>query len=229
MRLGWMGSPPSALRSVVGGLGARRQGQPCGWLQDGALWLSDGKAECALIAAADVPLTLGGAARYNIEKKDYSIVRGASSIVRETTYKTFTPRLGLRYKLSPAPVLVMADERLLRQILNNLVNNAIKFTPEGGAITVEATAPRPDVVAIAVRDTGIGMAPEKLAMLFKPFSQLDSSLSRKYGGTGLGLTLVDRLVRLHGGTVEGMSEPGRGSTFQVELPAGGVPKQTLTS
>lgn len=151
-----------------------------------------------------------------------------ASVVEVLRRTAEAKRLQLTFVRSPAPVLVMADERLLRQVLNNLISNAIKFTPEGGAITVGATTPRPDVAAIAVSDTGIGMPPEKLAMLFKPFSQLDSSLSRKYGGTGLGLTLVDRLVRLHGGTVEVTSEPGRGSTFQVELPAGAVPAQSLT-
>jgi len=114
-------------------------------------------------------------------------------------------------------ILVMADERLLRQALNNLLSNAIKFTPAGGAVVVELKVTGSDTVVLTVRDTGIGIPAEKLSLLFKPFSQIDSSLSRKYGGTGLGLTLVDRLVRMHGGKVDVTSAVGRGSAFSIEL------------
>lgn len=119
----------------------------------------------------------------------------------------------------PAPLFVNADERLLRQVIHNLVSNAVKFTPKEGRIELTVARLPAGGVSVAVRDTGIGIAREKIPLLFKPFSQLDSSLARQFGGTGLGLALVERLVRMHGGSVAVESAPGAGSTFTVELPA----------
>jgi signal transduction histidine kinase len=130
------------------------------------------------------------------------------------------------------------DPRYLRQILFNLLSNAEKFTPEGGRVTLEAhhvarTVPEgcPHRVALAsypaavshyleirVSDTGIGIAPADQARLFQPFVQLDSSLSRQFGGTGLGLAMVKRLVELHHGYLAMESVPGQGSAFTVWFP-----------
>ncbi len=116
-------------------------------------------------------------------------------------------------------VSILADIRRLRQILVNLLNNAVKFTPENGRITLEVQA---DAMAgkmrFSVTDSGIGITAQDLQKLFKPFVQLESSLSRQYAGTGLGLTLVKNLVELHGGHIEVQSEPGAGSCFTFELP-----------
>lgn len=115
-------------------------------------------------------------------------------------------------------LMVAADERLLRQALGNLLSNAIKFTPEGGSVAVEVAEGAGGTARVTVRDSGIGIPPEKVGLLFRPFLQLDSSLTRKFGGTGLGLSLVDRIVRMHGGRVEVESEVGKGSAFSVILP-----------
>jgi signal transduction histidine kinase len=125
-----------------------------------------------------------------------------------------------------------ADERRLRQILLNLLSNASKFTTDG-TITLEVAAepaasglpggPPGGWVRFAVRDTGIGMTPEQTARLFQPFAQADSSTSRKYGGTGLGLVISRRLAWMMGGDVTLQSTPGTGSTFTVRLPAAGPP------
>jgi len=114
---------------------------------------------------------------------------------------------------------IQADERRLKQILVNLLSNAVKFTPEGGNIglTVQADADE-GLVRFTVWDTGIGIAPQDMDKLFKPFVQLDSGLARKYSGTGLGLSLVHRLVELHGGSISVESEVGKGSRFTVCLP-----------
>jgi len=114
---------------------------------------------------------------------------------------------------------VYADARRLKQILVNLLANAVKFTPEGGRIRLEVTE-RPDHshIEFAVEDTGIGIAPENLPKLFKSFQQIDSSLNRKYAGTGLGLALVKRMTEMHGGTVSVRSEVGKGARFTVALP-----------
>ncbi|MES2940574.1 MAG: ATP-binding protein [Pseudomonadota bacterium] len=110
-----------------------------------------------------------------------------------------------------------SDQTKLRQIVLNLVSNACKFT-EGGTIAV-AVEPAPgDALSIAVRDTGIGMAPEQLARLFQPFTQADASITRKYGGTGLGLTISRSFAQMMGGDIAVASTPGEGSTFTLRLP-----------
>ena len=123
---------------------------------------------------------------------------------------------------------IMLDERRIRQVLINLLNNAVKFTLEGGTITLEVsqvqresstTNPTPlNYLKIAVIDTGIGISAENIQKLFQPFIQIDSALNRQYNGTGLGLALVKRLVEIHGGNVELTSELGVGSCFAINLP-----------
>ncbi|MDX2241837.1 MAG: GAF domain-containing protein [Leptolyngbyaceae cyanobacterium bins.302] len=109
-----------------------------------------------------------------------------------------------------------ADERRLKQMLLNLLSNAVKFTPSGSVcLTVKKHL---QGVAFVVKDTGIGIAADKLPLLFQPFSQLDSQLSRRYAGTGLGLALTRKLARLHGGDVTVESLPEQGSTFTLYLP-----------
>ena len=116
-----------------------------------------------------------------------------------------------------------ADLTKLRQALFNLLSNACKFT-EQGVVTVSvtrdaATADGGDSIVFAVRDTGIGMTPEQMGRLFQEFGQADASTTRRYGGTGLGLALSRRLCRMMGGDISVASEPGRGSTFTIRLPA----------
>lgn len=117
------------------------------------------------------------------------------------------------------PVQVPADEKLLRQLLQNLLSNALKFTPQHGTVSVLVSSRPEGGAAISVEDSGVGMAEGKRAQIFRPFTQGDGSLSRQIGGTGLGLTLVARIARLHGATVAVRSQPGRGSTFTLELRA----------
>jgi PAS domain S-box-containing protein len=111
-----------------------------------------------------------------------------------------------------------ADERRLRQIVLNLVSNAVKFTEEGGSVTVSAER-HPDGFRLEVSDTGIGMTPEDLERVMQPFVQADSRLSRKYEGTGLGLPLTKALVVAHGGTMTLKSAPDLGTTVEVLFPA----------
>ncbi len=120
---------------------------------------------------------------------------------------------------------MMLDERRLKQVLINLLNNAVKFTPEGGTITlsvshypVSINLETANYLRITVMDTGIGISAENIQKLFQPFIQIDSALNRQYVGTGLGLALVKRIVELHGGKVSLTSELGVGSCFMVDLP-----------
>lgn len=116
-------------------------------------------------------------------------------------------------------LLIYVDPRRVKQILVNLLGNAVKFTPEHGNLGLEVTADAEnDLVHFTVWDNGIGIEEKNIDKLFQPFIQLDSSLSRSYAGTGLGLSLVKRLAELHGGYVKVTSEIGKGSRFTVSLP-----------
>ncbi len=128
-------------------------------------------------------------------------------------------RISIEANIDPAVRLVRGDSRRLKQMLVNLLGNAVKFTPEGGRIglDVEGDASTREV-RISVWDTGVGISPEQHEHLFKPFVQLDSRLSRQYDGTGLGLALAYGMAQLHGGVIRVESEIGRGSRFTVILP-----------
>jgi signal transduction histidine kinase len=142
-------------------------------------------------------------------------------LVKETV-KTFLPQahakgLSLAYRMSDGvPAQAVGDPRRLRQVLVNLVDNAIKFT-SAGEVFVEASADGREGAAVslyfAVKDSGIGIPVDKQRLIFQPFSQADGSMTRQYGGTGLGLTISARLVELSGGKIWVDSAPGRGSTF----------------
>jgi signal transduction histidine kinase/ActR/RegA family two-component response regulator len=113
---------------------------------------------------------------------------------------------------------LMLDELRLRQVLINLLSNAVKFTPQQGIVSLEVGLQADNYIYFAIADDGIGIAPENLDDIFQPFVQVDSALNRNYEGTGLGLSLVKRIVELHGGQVEVSSTPGLGSRFIVTLP-----------
>jgi len=142
------------------------------------------------------------------------VLDNVSSLVAQ---KAYDKGLELVFDVAPElPQALVGDPLRLGQVLTNLVSNAIKFTDRGEiAVTVRRTDGVGDRVQlrVEVRDTGIGMTPEQCARLFKAFTQADGSTTRKYGGTGLGLTISRRLVELMGGTIQVQSEPGRGTTF----------------
>jgi signal transduction histidine kinase len=132
-------------------------------------------------------------------------------------------RQDLHLSLSIAALPPLLIDRLrIKQVLLNLLSNAIKFTPEGGAVSVEANRDAMGRVIVCVRDTGIGIAEEAIPLAFEPFRQIDSTLSRKYEGTGLGLSLVKTLIELHQGEVRIESEVGKGTSVCVTLPAARV-------
>ena len=111
-----------------------------------------------------------------------------------------------------------ADATKLRQVLINLMSNAVKFTEPGGAVTVSAAIADDGGMQIAIRDTGIGMTPAETEIALQPFGQVDNSLARAHEGTGLGLPLALRLVELHGGQLQIESVKGTGTTVTVWLP-----------
>ena len=124
--------------------------------------------------------------------------------------------LALTFSMTPQSILIHSDQRRVEQILINLLNNAVKFT-EHGEVRLECQADDHDLV-VHIRDTGIGIKPENLDTLFRPFQQVDNGISRQYEGTGLGLSICKHLVELLGGQISVISEWGKGSTFSFTLP-----------
>lgn len=116
------------------------------------------------------------------------------------------------------PKQVTGDAARLRQVLLNLAGNAIKFTTTGGVALIVEPGAMPNEISFLVRDTGIGIAPEAQARIFREFEQADDGIARNYGGTGLGLSISERIVRRMGGRITLQSEVGKGSTFEVTLP-----------
>ena len=126
---------------------------------------------------------------------------------------------GVKVVWEPSPLpRIHCDRDKVRQCVVNLVNNAVKFTPAGGQVTVDARPLPGERVALQVADTGIGIAPDHLARVFDVFYQVDGSSTREYGGAGLGLAIVKSYVEAHGGEIKVESAPGKGSTFTVVLP-----------
>ncbi len=144
--------------------------------------------------------------------------------VMESVERLMRPRAvqkqqSLEIDFAPDTPLVLADERAFRQMLLNLLSNAVKFTPEAGHIVVTCAGRSGGGLDVIVKDDGPGIPEDKLARVLEPFSQIDNRFDREAGGTGLGLALVDGLVRLHGGKVSLQSSPGTGLTAVLYFPS----------
>ncbi len=131
--------------------------------------------------------------------------------------------IGLESDIDPAVNAISLDPSRLKQVLYNYISNALKFTPEGGTITIRARPEEPDTFRLEVIDTGIGIAPADVSRLFVEFQQLDSGAAKKHAGTGLGLALTKRIVEAQGGSVGVKSAFGNGSVFFAVLPRRGAP------
>ena len=149
---------------------------------------------------------------FNIEK----LVESSIALFKEKAYKQ---GLQMTFEVAQGLDTMIGDERKIKQVLFNLLGNAVKFTPDGGRIHVEATVTDDKkFLKYSVSDTGIGISPEDQNKLFKPFEQVDTRLTRKYKGTGLGLSLCKQLVELQGGRIWFESEAGKGSSFIFVIP-----------
>ncbi len=160
-----------------------------------------------------------------LEYSHVAVEQLCSSSLTFVKQQALKKHIQLNTQIPPHLPDLFVDEIRMRQVLLNLLTNAVKFTPEGGTVTLavsllsQAEDPaRPTSLHIAITDTGIGIAPENISKLFKPFVQIDGALNRQQTGTGLGLALVKQIVELHGGQVGLTSELGVGSCFTVDLP-----------
>lgn len=173
------------------------------------------------------------ARRLKVEKEVFALEPVIDGVVDLLYHKIQEKGLDMSVVIDPdAPSTISGDSGRLRQIILNLLGNAIKFTDEGEVnLFVRRLAPRgdePERVEIAVEDTGIGMEAEQIGKLFLPFSQVDSSSSRRYGGTGLGLVISKRLAEMMDGSITVTSESQRGSSFTLILPTGSAGEGNLS-
>jgi two-component system sensor histidine kinase BaeS len=157
-----------------------------------------------------------GQLKYHFEKTDLAAL--CARIVEGMRALFASKNIGLAFE-APAPLPeVTADADRIAQVVRNLLNNAHRYTPEGGRVTVKLAAGA-DGVTVSVRDTGPGIEPEDLKKVFDRFYRVDRSRTRRTGGSGLGLAIVKQLVEAHGGEVRAESAVGEGSTFSFRLPA----------
>ncbi|NWO07861.1 MAG: PAS domain S-box protein [Alteromonadaceae bacterium] len=151
-----------------------------------------------------------------LEQRDFSLRSVCDQIVASQSLTAGGKGLSLTLDYQ-ADEYFRGDPLRIQQVILNLVSNAVKFTETGG-VTLRVLQPRAGEVVILVEDTGIGIAPDRLSRIFEPFTQADASMTRRFGGTGLGTTIARQLTELMGGQISATSEPGEGSTFRVSLP-----------
>ncbi len=165
----------------------------------------------------DISKVEAGKLELNEEEVDVGVIIEKS--IRLIAERTENANLTMTVQIDPHLPSLYADARLVKQGVINLLSNAVKFTPNGGHIIVRALQEQDGAIAVSVSDTGIGIAKQDIPRILAPFGQVDSSLSRKYEGTGLGLPLVKSFIDLHGGSLEIQSDVGVGTTVTMRFPA----------
>ena len=183
----------------------------------------------SLLALVDdvLQLTRAEAGKIDARPGPVKIADLVERVSESVSYMVGTKKLHLETKVEKHIPIINSDERWLAHILVNLIANAVKFTPEGGRVTVSAKL-ADDMLVLCVEDTGIGIAPEDREKIFEPFRQGEKGDEKGYGGVGLGLALVAKLVELLGARVELESEVGKGSTFRVLVPTSWKGRRTAT-
>ena len=154
-----------------------------------------------------------------LHDEQVDIAEAVDTCLRMVSERAYTSGVEMVNRLGAGLPLLIGERRRLRQILLNLLTNAIKFTPEGGTVVVSTAPARDGGLEVTVADTGIGIDPGDMETVLKPFGQAERGLARNYDGTGLGLFLSNALVRMHGGTLTLASTPGEGTTVTVTFPA----------
>ncbi len=161
--------------------------------------------------------------KIEVNPEPVTLAASIQDIINQLKLMADEKKLYLTLEIEEQMPLVLADSYRLRQVITNLISNALKFTEQGG-VTVRCTRLAAyDMVRIAVQDTGIGISPAALGFIFEAFRQADGSTTRRFGGTGLGLTIAKKLVELQGGEIAVESIVGQGSTFSLTLPIAPFP------
>lgn len=164
-----------------------------------------------------IMVSLASRGEMSVKQENVDIRRLANLTVKSYAERAVDRDLQLQALVEDNVPLVQADSQKIAWVLGHLVDNAIKFTPSGGSVVVSVKCEGENLVILSVTDTGIGIPSNRIEDVFEPFHQLDGSTTRKYGGTGLGLSLVRQIVEAHGSMLEVQSTEGRGSSFKFPL------------
>ncbi|NWG05324.1 MAG: hypothetical protein HXY35_01420 [Chloroflexi bacterium] len=171
-----------------------------------------------------IMVSLASRGELSIKQEEVDIRRLVNLSVKSYGGKATERDVNLYAVVDEDVPFVQADSQKIAWVLGQLVDNGIKFTPANGSVVVSVTREGENLVIVSVTDTGIGIPSSKLEDIFEPFHQLDSSPTRRYGGTGLGLSLVRQIIEAHGSMLEVQSTEGRGSTFKFPLLAVPTPR-----
>ena len=157
--------------------------------------------------------------KLELSEREFDVVETTRSCIRMCQMRAEETDVRIVFSGGEQEIRIIADERLVLQIFCNLLINGIKFTPEGGTVRVQISAHPTKGVIFRITDTGIGIAPENIDRVLRPFEQVETSYSRSHGGLGLGLPYAKRLTELHGGALEIESQVGKGTTVTVRFPS----------
>jgi len=164
-----------------------------------------------------IMFSLASRGELSLKQEEVDIQRLVNQCVNANNQKAEDRGVTLQAVTDDDIPYVQADPQKLVWVLSQLLDNAIKFTPSGGGVVLSVKRESENLVSVSVKDTGIGIPAGRLKEIFEPFHQLDGSSTRRYGGTGLGLSLVRNIIEAHGSMIEVQSIEGRGSTFKFPL------------
>jgi PAS domain S-box-containing protein len=181
-----------------------------------ALSVIERKADTIARLVADI-LTLETLDQRDLRLETINLVRLASQSATGAALANRTGKVHFKTIIEAETLPIIGDSDRLNQVFDNLIGNAVKFSPDGGTVTIRAWA-EDNMCCVSIADTGIGIAPDKLPHIFERFYQADNAMRRRFGGAGLGLSIVQRIVQAHNGQVTVTSTMGQGSVFTVKLP-----------
>jgi len=164
-----------------------------------------------------IQFSLAASGEFTLQMEKVNFATVIDSALKRARNKAKGRSVILNIDLGTEPYIVRLDEEKIQWVVMELVDNAIKFTPPGGQVDISLQKDG-DLVQFIVKDTGIGISTERLSEIFEPFHQLDGSSTRRYGGVGLGLSLVRKIIEAHGSTIDVLSEASKGTRIQFHLP-----------
>jgi len=168
-----------------------------------------------------IQFSLEATGQFTLQMKPAIFSEVVETALKQAKIKAANRPVVLNVDLGNDPILVRMDREKIQWVVMELVDNAIKFTPPGGCVMVKIEK-EADITQFHVSDTGIGISPERLSEIFEPYHQLDGSSTRRYGGIGLGLALVKKIIEAHGSKVDVTSEAGKGTSIKFQLPVIGA-------